>query len=749
LQSSYTKVVNLRFSLRRTACLLAATAVALGGPATGASAAGEFNVKDYGATGNGSSNDTSAINNAITAANNAGGGTVRFPSGTYKSSNSIHMKSNVTVQLDSGATIVGASGTGYDKPEDNPNDEFQDYGHSHFHNAMIWGDRLTNIAFVGSGTIDGGDHLITGNPDSGQADKIISLTRCDGLTVSGITLRRGGHFAMLINDCTNVTSDQLTIDTAGDRDGWNVISTTNVKITNANIAANDDALVFKSDYALGAKLSNGNVTVSDSKLSAKCCNALMFGSETCGDFTHYQFDRITITGAQKSGLGLVSMDGSKISDVHYRDITVTGVRSPIMQKVGTRKRCGNNPGVGSISNITYDNITITGTTPSFSPTLWGESSGHISDVTFNNVNIRVPGGNGTMGTGVPSNDAGDYNPKSIGTRPAYGWYIRYANNIKFLNSSVRFASDDGRPAVIANNSGPLTFDNFVAQRGSNSPADFVFQSTTGVCASNVRDTNDNPVRYDPSTPPTCTPSSDFSLAASPTSQTVPAGSSATYNVHTATVSGTPGPITLSATGQPAGSQVTFSPNPVTPGSDSTTTVTTSAGAPNGTSSITVTGTSDGTVRTVPVGLTTTGGSDQLAITGLSVADSSNAGDWSVQQNLATGSTQYGDRTITFKTVPTALSGAQWIRTANDSKAATNNPLATFTVNRPATVSVAVDSRIGRPSWLADWTDTGQSLVNSEGTARTFHVFAKSFPAGQVALGANGSSSSSMYTVIVQ
>jgi len=443
------------------------------------------------------------------------------------------------------------------------------------------------------------------------------------------------------------------------------------------------------------------------------------------------------------------MDGSKISDVHYRDITVTGVRSPIMQKVGTRKRCGNNPGVGSISNITYDNITITGTSPSFSPTLWGEASGHISDVTFTNVNIKVPGGNGTMGTGVPSNDAGDYNPNSIGTRPAYGWYIRYANNIKFLNSSVKFAANDGRPAVIANNSGPLTFDDFVVQRGSNSPSDVVLQSTTGVCASNVRDTNNNPIRYDPSTPPPCGSSADFSVSASPASQTVPAGQTAVYTVHTTTVSGTPGDITLSATGQPAGSQVTFGPNPVAAGSDATMTVTTSAGTPNGTSTITVTGTAGGTVRTTPVGLTVNGGSDQLAITGLSVADASNAGDWSVRPGLAVGSTQYGDRTITFRTVPSAYVGAQWIRTANDSKAATANPLATFTVNRDATVSVAVDTRAGRPSWLAGWTDTGQSLVNSEGTARTFHVYERAFPAGQVALGPNGDSSSSMYSVIVR
>ena len=162
-----------RLGVAVTAALLGITMLAE--PAQAA----DFNVRDYGAAGNGSANDTAAIDRAITAANAAGGGTVRFPSGTYRSPNSIHMKSNVTLQLDSGATIMGASGNGYDKPEPNPNDEYQDYGHSHFHNAMIWGDRLTNIGFVGSGTIDGGGALITGNPDSGQADKIISLTRCD------------------------------------------------------------------------------------------------------------------------------------------------------------------------------------------------------------------------------------------------------------------------------------------------------------------------------------------------------------------------------------------------------------------------------------------------------------------------------------------------------------------------------------------------------------------------------------------
>ncbi len=474
----------------------AADAGSPSGPASSAAAA-VFNVRDYGAVGDGHVNDSPAIAKAITAANSAGGGTVEFPAGTYKSKNTVHLRSNVTIQLDAGSTVLGSVADTYDAAEPNPNDRYQDYGHSHFRDAMFYGDNVTNIGFTGSGTIDGGGYLVTAtrNPDTGEADKIISLTRCKNLTLSGITLRRGGHFAALINGCDHVVSDHLTIDTAGDQDGWNIISTTNVTVTHANISANDDALAFKSDYALGAKLPNGHVTVTNSTLSARCCNALMFGSETCGDFADYQFQGIKITGAGKSGLGMVSMDGATISDVHYRDITMTGVHSPIFQKIGTRKRCGNNPGVGHISNITYDNITATGSNPSVTPTLWGESgSNHISGVTFTNVNITVPGGSAAIATTPPSANTTAYDPTSIGTRPSYGWYLHNADNIRFTGSSVRFATNDNRPAVIAYGGGPVAFDHFTAQRGSGSAYDTGFQNVNGYCVATSTNTSGGALR---------------------------------------------------------------------------------------------------------------------------------------------------------------------------------------------------------------------------------------------------------------
>jgi len=326
-----------------------------------------FDVRGYGALGNGRHNDTPAINRAIAAANRAGGGVVELARGHYLAGGSIHMRSDVTLRLDAGSVLVAAE-SGYDAPEPNPYARYQDAGHNHFHDAMIWGEDLHDIAFVGSGTIDGDGHLFTGNLIPGHADKIISLVRCRGLTISGITLERGGHFAILINDCHDVRSDHLTILTASDRDGWNVINSTGVRITDLIDHAYDDALAFKSDWALGATLPSGNVVVTGARLSSVCCNALMFGSETCGSFTHYRFTDIDITGAGKSGFGMVSMDGGHISDVEYSDVAMSGVAGPIMEKVGTRRSCGGHPEIGAISDIRYQNVTGT-SVGTYSPTL--------------------------------------------------------------------------------------------------------------------------------------------------------------------------------------------------------------------------------------------------------------------------------------------------------------------------------------------------------------------------------------------
>src|SRR4051812_44770306 len=116
-----------------------------------------YNVKKYGAKGDGKNLDTKAIDKAITAANEAGGGTVYFPAGDYLSV-TIHLKSNVALFIDQGATIVAATvgkGVQYDLPEKGDNEIYQDYGHSHFQNSLIVGENLHDISIMGPGRIWG------------------------------------------------------------------------------------------------------------------------------------------------------------------------------------------------------------------------------------------------------------------------------------------------------------------------------------------------------------------------------------------------------------------------------------------------------------------------------------------------------------------------------------------------------------------------------------------------------------------
>ena len=114
-----------------------------------------FDVKTFGAKADGKTGDRDAINKAIDAASAAGGGIVYFPAGTYLTG-SIRLKSNITLQFEHGTIIEASSDpASYDAAEPNHWDQFQDFGHSHWHNSLIWGEGLENVSIVGGGLLSG------------------------------------------------------------------------------------------------------------------------------------------------------------------------------------------------------------------------------------------------------------------------------------------------------------------------------------------------------------------------------------------------------------------------------------------------------------------------------------------------------------------------------------------------------------------------------------------------------------------
>jgi polygalacturonase len=292
-----------------------------------------FDVRTYGATGDGKTIDSPAINKAIEAAAAAGGGTVVFPPGTYISF-SIRLKSKVNLHLDQGATIIAADspkpgettgymGGTYDPAEPNTTwDAYQDYGHNHWHNSLIWGEGITDISITGQGLIwgkglsfgagpgrppagsgasgagfgpgrpaaaatgagqaagpgaaagagrpggPGGGPRNRGNypmyqaEQAGVGNKAISLKNCRNVTFRDFSILKGGHFGLLLTGVDNLTIDNLKIDT--DRDGMDIDCCKNVRVSNCTVNSPwDDAIVPKSSFALGYNRSVENLTITN------------------------------------------------------------------------------------------------------------------------------------------------------------------------------------------------------------------------------------------------------------------------------------------------------------------------------------------------------------------------------------------------------------------------------------------------------------------------------------------------------
>src|SRR5215469_71896 len=181
------------------------------GPADRGPVGPVFDVKSFGAKGDGAAVDTPAVNRAIEGVAAAGGGMLRFPAGTYKCF-TIRRKSKVNLYLDMGETIVAAD-TGsegqYDAAEPNQWDKFQDYGHNHWHNSLIQGEGIENFGVQGPGLI-WGKGLSRGSgrdtpraEDPGVGNKAIALKNCHNVILRDFSILHGGHFGILATGVDN------------------------------------------------------------------------------------------------------------------------------------------------------------------------------------------------------------------------------------------------------------------------------------------------------------------------------------------------------------------------------------------------------------------------------------------------------------------------------------------------------------------------------------------------------------------
>jgi polygalacturonase len=464
------------------AALLSRGAEAQPNPTAAASGVDDVNIRDvrmFGATGDGKTIDTPAINRAIEAAASSGGGTVRFPAGNYLCY-SIHLKSNVALYLDQNAVIIAAdppaSGSGgYDLAEPNTAwDAFQDYGHNHWHNSLLWGEGLENISIFGPGLIWGRGLSRGYGPGpiaehAGVANKAISLKNCRNVTLRDFSILKGGHFGILATGVDNFTIDNLKIDT--DRDGIDIDCCRNVRVSNCSVNSPwDDAICPKSSFALGYARATENVTISDCYVTGvyelgtlldgtfkridprekhSGNGRIKFGTESNGGFKNITISNCVFEGCQ--GLALETVDGGLLEDISISNITMRDIISaPIFLRLGSRMRGPAGVPVGALRRVLISNVVCSNAESSFGSILSGIPGNPVEDIQLNDIYIQHRGGGTSEAAALqPPELENKYpEPNMFGAMPSHGFFLRHAKNISVSNVEISCVKEDLRPAFV-------------------------------------------------------------------------------------------------------------------------------------------------------------------------------------------------------------------------------------------------------------------------------------------------------------
>ncbi|MCX6328699.1 MAG: glycoside hydrolase family 28 protein [Bacteroidia bacterium] len=465
-------------------------------PAPQAPAALVFNVKDFGATGDGKTLDSPSINKAIEEASAKGGGMVYFPAGNYLSA-SIRLKSNISVYLEQGATIVAASpadGYKYDDPEPNiwgDSLKYQDFGHSHWHNSLIWGEKLQNISILGPGLI-WGKGLVRGTTDAaGSGNKSISLKWCRNVILRDISILQGGWFGILATGVDNLTIDNLKIDT--NRDGMDIDCCVNVRVSNCFVnSPRDDGICLKSSFGLGVARATENVTITNCQVSGFTEGSLLdgtykrndmaaggngptgrikFGTESNGGFRNITISNCVFTYCR--GLALEAVDGALLEDVTITNITMRDiVNAPLFLRLGERMRGPADATVGELRRVIISNVMVYNADPKYGCIISGDQGHDIKDIRISNVRIYYKGG-GTAEQAVrevPGFEKEYPEPYRFGVLPSYGFFIRHADGVQLDNVEVSFKENDLRPAFFLDDVKNIDFMFVKAQKAENVPS---------------------------------------------------------------------------------------------------------------------------------------------------------------------------------------------------------------------------------------------------------------------------------------
>ncbi|WPJ96606.1 glycoside hydrolase family 28 protein [Coraliomargarita algicola] len=457
-----------------------------------ASSAAVYNVKDFGAVGDGIAMETEALQAAIDACSAAGGGTVWLPPGDYQTG-TLHLKSDIVLSLDYGASILGSQDLA-----DYPVGKLREAREGGPH-CLLYAEDASNITIEGLGVIDGrGTHLAFPRAKDGSLKngrlprpRLMRFENCKYLKFSGVTYKNPAFWGLHLVDCKEVHFNGVTLRMRNNNynnDGLDLDGCENVLIENSDIIAGDDAICLKSSLNPCR-----NITIRNCSVSSNTA-ALKFGTSSRGGFIDVNVSNCYFYDSPMGAIKLQVVDGGILENVDISRIVMKNVGNPIFLRLGNRGRDftkDNNSDrgqgadvepegvpVGQFRNVrirdVYAEVTIEDRAKTIAapyknlklnrtPGITDEEKSKagpimitgipehlIENVHLENIEISYPGhGSEQDAQREVAEDIARYPEQFFfGVLPAWGAYIRHAKNVEFKNVTMTTRSPDAREKIV-------------------------------------------------------------------------------------------------------------------------------------------------------------------------------------------------------------------------------------------------------------------------------------------------------------
>ena len=432
-----------------------------------------FNVKRYGAEGDGERLDTEAIQSAINACAEAGGGKVVFPVGRYLSG-TIILRDHVNLHLEEGAVILGST-----NPEDYPKIRtgIESYYADIVLQSLIYGENLSHISITGEGTIDGQGEAFEvttkKKPDRYlNRPHLIRIYGCKNVLVRDVHMQNSAMWMQHYLACENLTVSGIRVYNHANQnnDMIDIDGCRNVIISDCYGDTDDDALTFKSTSPYACE----NITVTNCILSSHC-NAIKCGTESTGGFKNITISNCVIQPSRDkepifgkpegiSGISLEIVDGGIMEGISISNISMEGPEVPVFIRLGNRARKhspeADTPPVGKLSDVLISQV-VARNTGKTGCAITGIPGHPVRNIKLSDMILEFEGGVEAHAGPAEVPELEDLYPEStmFGELPAYAFFIRHAENIDLSNISVSTQHPDARKAIRTLDVSELTLNN--------------------------------------------------------------------------------------------------------------------------------------------------------------------------------------------------------------------------------------------------------------------------------------------------